>query len=200
MIEFVEREATLSHLNVRDEKHGEETVVAVDVKLKVDLPNTMLNALAPGLLVSLYGAEDVKAELFEDGHLPRLRYPSMDPVKFDLGETKVLLHFPRVTHDIKLEGIVKKIAAECKEGGTVTFVFSVASTPASDVIGALSSMLGGDHSTTLKLAKIEAPAVADGDGDGLNTGADLGFDDFDPPPAGKGKKRGRGKQLPGVVN
>jgi hypothetical protein len=196
MIEFVEREATLSHLNIRDEKHGKETVVAVDVKLKIDLPNTLLNTLADGLLLSMYGPEDVEGELFKDGHLPRLRYPGMEPIKFDLGETMVLLHFPRVTHDIELVGIVKKITAECKEGGTVTFVFSVASTPSSDVIGALSSMLGGDHSATIKCAARESPKAGSGD---ENPDKDASGETAQEP-SGKNKKRGRERQLPGVVH
>jgi hypothetical protein len=196
MIEFVEREVTLSHLNIRDEKHGEEPIVAVDVKLKVDLPNTLLDTLSDGLLLSMYAAEDVKGELFKDGHLPRLRYPSMDPIKFNLGETKVLLHFLRVTHDIELVGIVKKISAECKEGGTVTFVFSVASTPGSDVIGALSSMLGGDHSATIKCAASESPNT---ERSGKNDDQNEVDGEGDKPNKTK-NKRGRGRQLPGVVH
>ncbi len=163
MIHFEQANAILAHLNVRDEKHGEEIVVACDIKLKIDMPNKALEMLSPGLALSLYKGEDAQNELFADGHLPHLRHPTMGSPKFEFEPTKVELYFHRVTHDIKVEGLVKKIAVDCKEGGTVTFTFTVACRPDSDDIGRLSGMLGSDHETSLRLVQEDDGDPGDGD-------------------------------------
>ena len=153
MFSMEEKNATVSHINVRDEKHGEETVLAVDIKFKVDMPNTVLDELHHGLRISMFGANEEQDDRFEGGHLPRLRYPMLDPIKMNLGEQPVSLTIHRVTHDIKVDGKVKKVVLECKEGGTVTAVFTVSCNPDPDVVGKLSGLLGGDHGVSLQVVK-----------------------------------------------
>ena len=75
--------AVLAHINIRDEKHGEDNVLAMDLKITADMPNTFLNQVAPGLLPALYKAEDGQAPLLDDGHMPVLSFDGMDPVVFN---------------------------------------------------------------------------------------------------------------------
>jgi len=149
MFELKETECKIAHLNIRDEKHGEETRLAVDIKLSADMPNKVLDSISEGLMVSMYGADEAQDELFEGAHLPRLRHALLAPLKVDLGGIKVDMVIHRVTHDVKLEGLLKKATLDCKAGGTVTVAFTVSCTPEADVVGKLSGMLASSQSVSM---------------------------------------------------
>lgn len=159
MFELVEVDCKIAHLNIREEKHGEEPVLAIDLKLQADLPNKRLDDVSPGLLASLYTSDDAAEQLFEDGHLPKLRHTMLQPLKLNLGEIKVEATIHRVTHDVKLDGVVKKLMLECKAGGTVTAIWTISCTPEADVVGKLSAMLGNDQTVSMLIVKPEADGV-----------------------------------------
>jgi hypothetical protein len=70
--------AHIGHLNLREEKHGEESVLAIDIKVEADVANDFLSYLSPTLKWSLYDKPEKQQDLIEDAnHLPRLRYPEM---------------------------------------------------------------------------------------------------------------------------
>lgn len=48
-LELKKKPCTISHINVRAEKHGEESVTAVDITVNADMPNTFLDDLSKGL-------------------------------------------------------------------------------------------------------------------------------------------------------
>lgn len=158
MFELIENECKIAHLNIRDEKHGEEKVLAIDIKFQVDLPNKVLDQISEGLMASMYGADEAQDELFEGGHLPKLRHALLAPLKCDLGSKKVALTIHRVTHDVKLEGEIKKITLDCKAGGTVSVTFTVACKPEADVVGKLSGMLSSMQSVSMAEI-VEKPAA-----------------------------------------
>ena len=127
--------ATLSNLNTRIEKHGDESVSAVDISISYDAPNTVLEQFSPGLLDAFYK----EAELGDDSQgvidgleitgKPLLRHPQMAPIKFTnemaghrfaidygIGDDSALV-LPSVD--------VGKFSLELKEGGTVSMKFRI---------------------------------------------------------------------------
>ena len=127
--------ATLSNLNTRIEKHGDESVSAVDLSINYDAPNTVLEQFSPGLLDAFYkeaemgdNSQDVIEGLEVTGK-PLLRFPQMAPIKF----TKELAgHRFAIDYGLDEESAivlpsvdVGKFSLELKEGGTVSMKFRV---------------------------------------------------------------------------
>jgi hypothetical protein len=54
MFELLNQSAKIAHVNLREEKHGEEDVLACDLKIETKMSNTFLSKLQPGLRESLY--------------------------------------------------------------------------------------------------------------------------------------------------
>jgi hypothetical protein len=140
--------AKVAHVNLRIEKHGEEEVLACDVKIEADVPNTFLDQLSPTLRSSLYMAEGEapapgQIPLVADAtHLPVLRYPFMGEQRFPGVEMfTATAHFhtrPKVTIAAK----VNDLRATLKEGGTVELQFRLQFVADADQVAKLSSLLG----------------------------------------------------------
>lgn len=65
--------AVLAHVNLGEEKHGDEEVLRYDLKLDADVGNDFLTQLEPTLKAALYRAEGESGEqapLIDDGHPP----------------------------------------------------------------------------------------------------------------------------------
>ena len=140
--------AVLEHVNLGEEKHGDESVLRYDLKIKADLPNSFLSLLDPSLKSSLYRAEGEapgdQAGLLEDGtHLPVLRYPAMGDLTWEgrMPAASVVLHGARKKDLVELEGDVDKIRLSCKEGGTVEVTFRVQFLPTDEQLGAVPALL-----------------------------------------------------------
>jgi hypothetical protein len=156
---LTEQSATLAHMNVRSELHGDEPRTAVDLKITHEMPNTKLAMFDEGLLYVFYQAATDQAELIE-GHLPELRFPCMAmPVKL-VGEIvggKVTVH-NGIGHksDIVLDLVrVDGFKIECKEGGTVECTFRVTAYPDEKQIGILAGKIG--TSINVSVAAPSAP-------------------------------------------
>lgn len=143
--------AKLAHLNLREEKHGDETKVAADLKITADLPNTFLEQIAKGMTASLYMADGEQGALLEDGHMPVLRYPMLDTLECAVTPITVQLVIlgGEDEDDIEFSVSVKKIKLDCRAGGTVAITFSAATLPDADQVGKLSAMLGGPITVSL---------------------------------------------------
>lgn len=140
--EFAFRETTdvtLVHVNFRKELHGDEHVQAVDMTMSVDLPNTVLDTMRPGLREALYWNADAAAGQEEiygiPSTLPNLRFPDLNDGKFALVGKKNKL----AGYDLSIEyglgddqsnmhfdccKVVKRVI-EVKEGGTVNVKWQV---------------------------------------------------------------------------
>lgn len=148
----------VDHLNLREEKHGEESVAAVDVRVKLDVPNSFLDELSPGLRESLYRAEGEQLPGVEVP-LSVLRYPQLSPLDWEVlvvgGE--FVLHGAKKADDLLFEGDVKKsLRLACKEGGTVEVSLQVAVLPSPEELGKLSELLG--RSVKVSIRPVEQPA------------------------------------------
>ncbi len=85
-------DVTLTSVNFRKELHGDDHVQAVDLGMSVDVPNTLLDTIIPGLRQALYHnatAETGQTQIegVEDT-LPNLRFPRLNGGKFALDDKK----------------------------------------------------------------------------------------------------------------
>lgn len=85
MFELLKHKSKIAHLNIREESHGDDKVLAEDIKVQADVPNDFLSYLAPTLKWSLYDKpSNAQGELIEDaGHMPRLRYSQLSALAWD---------------------------------------------------------------------------------------------------------------------
>lgn len=157
--------AKVEHINLREEKHGEEPVLGVDVTIVADLPNDFLAQLAPTLKASLY-ATDVEAlgqlSLVEASeHMPVLRYPAMGPISWECAfGAEFVLHGAKKAEDVVFgDAKVKKVSLAPKEGGTVELTFKAQANPGADGAGLLAAFLG----RTVKVSVMPRDPVPGGD-------------------------------------
>ena len=201
MLQLATALATLAHINLRVEKVGKEkTRPAADLKFTVNLPNTQLDQISPGLLQSLYRRPN------EQGHqgdltapdpeaMTTLRHPKAKPWASteDWPGYAVQLHAGEFAPtDVELEmTTLKGITCEAKNGGTVEVSFSIGCHPTGADVGALYELMGKEVDLTLSppaigdLEKLRAEAKAKPKADDGDDGdAD---DDDSAPPAGSGR-------------
>lgn len=159
-LELKKKPCRITHINVREEKHGEESVTAVDIKVVADMPNTFLDELASGLRAALYRAEgdgpgetaDVDAE-----HLAVLRYPQLGEMAWSdkLVAAKITLSGASKADGLEameFEADVNKLSLALKEGGTVETSFRIQFLPEGNQVGLAAAFLG-------KKAKVTIAAV-----------------------------------------
>lgn len=137
--------AVLAHVNLGEEKHGEEDVLRYDLKLTADVGNDFLTQLEPTLKAALYRAEGESGEqapLIDDGtHLPVLRFPAMGTIAWEgrMPMAKVLISGGR--KKIALEADVDKVRLVPKDGGTVALTFRVQFIPDEEQLGLMPALL-----------------------------------------------------------
>jgi hypothetical protein len=156
----------MTNMNTRTEKHGVESVPAVDLNFSMDAMNSVLSNFDGGLLSALYHrvktTDDAQAEL--EGvepitDLPNLRFPKLAPIKWDwkgMGYTLQIDYGLGAERCIELEGLeVGKIVLDCKEGGTVEVKFQVqcCSGLTEAIIGKLAMMNGQEVHISLRAPK-----------------------------------------------
>lgn len=159
MFKLDKQSAKIAHVNLREEKHGEDPVLACDVKIVADVANDFLTQLSPTLKASLYQAEgegsSAQPPLIDDGtHLPVLRFPQLGPLKWDakMPAASVTLHSrPKV----ELVADVNDLRLEPKEGGTVEITFRCQLEPNPEQVGQLGALLG--HTVKVSVAPNDAP-------------------------------------------
>jgi hypothetical protein len=121
---LVKERLLLGNINIRTEMHGDERVSAVDIAFSFDSANNILSKLHPDLRATFYHAADTK-DLADADHMPHLRFPLMQGVKWELEIPRTRLCF----HDIDGRDIVlgggrtNKFHLDMKEGGTVSWKF-----------------------------------------------------------------------------
>jgi hypothetical protein len=158
--------AVLANVNLRTEKVGKDkSRPAADLKFTADVPNTTLDLIAPGLLLSLYRRPDEKghqADLTvpDPATLTTPRYPRSKPwastedwpgyfAGIKLGE------FDPQAIDLQ-KCVLKSITAEAKNGGTVALSFTLSGYPTGEDVGKLYDMMGRQVDLT-----VDPPSIGD---------------------------------------
>lgn len=178
MFHLTTHSAKLSHINVREEKHGDESVPAVDLRIALSCPNDFLAYLHPDLKASLYRAEHDQGALIEDaGYLPRLRFEQMPEIRWTmLMKADVVLHGAKPKDDIALlEVEVDKVVLSPMDGGTVGVQFRVRARPSATIVAKLYSALGVDGKVSV--TPIEPGEGSLGDHMDKRAGEEGGADD-----------------------
>lgn len=141
MFKLSKQNAKVVHLNPREEKHGEEDVLAMDVKLTVDVPNSFLDELAPGLRAALYTHGD-QADIDKD-HLPAVRFPQLPSVLWsEKLEQATFSIGPNKAETVEFSADVAKVWLAPKDGGTVSVTFTAQILPEPQDVGTFSGWLG----------------------------------------------------------
>ncbi len=137
--------AKMAHINLREEKHGEEAVLAIDVKITADVPNDFLSYLDPTLKWSLYDKQPGQGELLpDDNHLPHLRYTQLGELRWEgeMAKANVLVSSIDRPEDVALEADINNLKFEPKEGGTVAISFRLQFLPNAGQSAVLVGLLG----------------------------------------------------------
>ncbi|WP_233863524.1 hypothetical protein [Paraburkholderia adhaesiva] len=127
MIEFARQPVKVAHINVRPEHHGDEEVIAVDLKLAFELPSVSLDGLSPSLRTSLFKTPDNPTAWDDMGlALPTsVRNPRLGVLKWSQTwrEMHLALHAGETPgDDIRFDGVTFcKVTMRPREGGTVAY-------------------------------------------------------------------------------
>jgi hypothetical protein len=166
MFELSKHKCKIAHLNIREETHGEDKVLAEDIKIQADVPNDFLSYLAPTLKWSLYDKPDAaQGELIKDDtHMPRLRYSQMANIcwRGSMAKAAFVIHGTKKSEDLVFEATVDKLVLDCKDGGTVAITFRASVYPTAEESGRLSALLGQEHKISVRPGDATS---AEGDGD-----------------------------------
>ncbi len=150
---------TLSSINTRGEKHGDERVPALDLKFTATLSNSILLKLHPGLRDALY-VQDRQRDI-ESDYGRKLKFPLLGTMPYDLEVPRVKLRVhdcDSESNDVVLsDGKANKFKIAPMEGGSVAIAFRVQfSDYDTDVLAALARVL--QQSVPISLASESSEA------------------------------------------
>lgn len=145
MMNFENHEVMLQHINTRMENHGDDEVLALDLKITFDLPNRSLDMLSPTLRGSLYDPDDT-ADMMDPDNTPNLRNPQLGVLKWAGKYSPVLFVFhdgDDEDDDLRFsDAKLDRIVFEAQDGGTVGYTVRVQVHPdGGEVAGRISDLL-----------------------------------------------------------
>lgn len=140
----------LTHINVRTEKHGDESATALDLKFCLTAGNTALQMFSPKLQKALYWrSKDTESQASIDGVeqiLPDLRFPELGTLVWE-GDMTARLEIEYGVADAMLFTPVRVNAfrVDCSQGGSVDITFRVQTSNIPDgALDKLSRQLDGE--------------------------------------------------------
>ncbi|MFC4727116.1 hypothetical protein [Coralloluteibacterium thermophilus] len=156
MLQLEKHDAFFAAVTLVNEKHGEENVKATSLRLRLRGPNTLLDAIKPGLRQFLYrpAAPGEQIDLYQGVEdLVALRDPRLKQLKFDdefPGYTLTLhtglgLSSELVFRDVTL----RRFAVAAIEGGSCEITFSALVHPTRIEMGNLGALLQESNEITL---------------------------------------------------
>jgi len=146
----------LANVNLRAEKHGDDTRSAVDLKIEATCPSSALINFHPELRQHLFKKDDnpdLVDQVIEGDGLTLLRYPKMGALKWDwegAGYTAVIDYGMGGESNIQLEDLkIDHFVFEPMNGGSVSITFRITAHPDPDDIGKLSEFIQREIDLTL---------------------------------------------------
>jgi hypothetical protein len=149
----------LVDVNPRAELHGDDHVMAADLKMQATMSNDILAEFHPRLRAALYFKSEGSPDLIDiaragdPAHVPNLVFPKLGPLKWqhEIAGARVTIYAPVSRNDIVLEGCgVDGFTIEAKEGGTIILTFRVKAKPDEDEMGRLCAMIQTDIDLSLE--------------------------------------------------
>lgn len=155
MFSITEQTATLAHINVRPENHGDEKVGGADLKIAFTESNGLLAMFHPVLRDALYRREETppnQEEIFEGSPADALTVRKFGDLigalrlKHELKGAQVVIGFGLGgASDIDFETAdVDHFSVELMEGGSARYGFRVKCNPSGEQIKRLYEVLGGE--------------------------------------------------------
>lgn len=140
MFQLDKQQATITNINQRAEKHGDEKVLGVDVDVTVDVAADFLEQLEPGMRAVFYR---VPKDAPEGAAATTLCYPAMGkvPWRIDMKGAAFEIHAKKKEDRVALAVDCKKLTLELLEGGTVRVGFQVQANPTPDELAKVSAFL-----------------------------------------------------------
>lgn len=169
MFDLNKKGCTLAHINLRDEKHGDDNVLAVDLKFQGDFTGDILAEFGADLRDCLFKMAEGGDLADQASDTPtQLRFPQMiQPLKFDAEITGAKVTIEYGLGDLVLPICnVNNFKVECHDGGTVRVTFRVQAKPTGEQLAKISSLLAS--SATIS---IESPRAANDDQQALQEAA-----------------------------
>lgn len=163
-------EVKLCSMTPRTEKHGDDDVSAVSLRLRMTCANTMLDILQPGLRDALYKAVEGQEQLpGVEPATPLLRARGIESVKLTAcfeGWTLAIDRGIDESDPIKLGGSkIDRFVVEPKEGGTTEIEWRVGSSDIDETeAGWLFGHLGQQIVVTVAAPEVK-PTAIDGTGE-----------------------------------
>lgn len=157
MLTTDKREAELQNANLRYQKHGDERVPAVDLKLQFNIGSIDLDGIVPGMRETLYRqpkqGDQMELDAGPEGWTA-LRHPDIEPVKVKGKFPGYELGLSIANDEEATEGFVdvelKKLTFDPMEGGTVVVTVTASLTIEEDDAPAVIAFLrAGDVLLTL---------------------------------------------------
>lgn len=155
MFSLNETNLLLANVNPRSERHGEDMVLAADLKLTVKTSNDILSEFHPSLKSALYGKQGgSQGELVDiPGHLPELRFPQIGKIRWEKEfagyELRVHWGIDGSTDIVLSDCKIDKFSFECLDGGSVVFGFRAIVHPAASEMGRLCDLIQKEITVTL---------------------------------------------------
>jgi len=154
MFQLEKKTCKLLSVNARAEKHGKERVPAYDLKLQVDMPNTVLDhfhASLNGFFFKLSDQLDIEGE---DREI-ELRFPQLESPfdwNYEITSPEIIIDYGiDLTSAINMgECIINKFKFYPKEGGTVGLGFRIIAHPNEEDIGKICSFIQRELELTIK--------------------------------------------------
>jgi hypothetical protein len=152
MLTLEKQNVKIANLNLREEKHGTDDVLACDLKLTAKLPNDCLAELHPTLKWSLYDKPETTDLAQDKTYMPILRYPKLGALDWSdviVGGT-FIIHAPVSGQDLEFMADANKLTFEPQEGGTIYVGMRVQFLPKPEQVGLLSALLGKEVEVSLQ--------------------------------------------------
>lgn len=157
-IAFTDQRAFLANFNGRSELNGDERAPAADLKITLDLPNDILDALQPGLKGRLYHFDAERpldladqGKQGDEGYLPHLTLPDLEsPLKWKSEMTGCRVVIANGQRQIVLQDCkVNAVQFEPRDGGTVHLQIRVQCHPDEGAGGTLFTWIQQEIQLTL---------------------------------------------------
>lgn len=174
MFGLTDHNVSVTNLNLRVEKHGDERKPACDIRIVADISSERLNEISPGLCESLFrkpGPGD-QLPLVEVGKKPEpgftaLKHPGLEPSRIKQKFPGYELQLVPPTGDAEdalflADVEVKNFTIEPHEGGSTAVTFTASSLVDEDEIAALLAFLRDEDAVaTLTPPKSQAQHAAE---------------------------------------
>lgn len=159
MFSLQEQPAQVTHINTREEKHGEDGVLAIDIDIQADIGKDFLLQLAPRLGEFLYDED-------------KLRFQQLEAPRWKCGikEASLVVNGGSKKSTLAFVVNIKHADLEPLEGGTVVLKFRAATNPVPDQVGVLSGLLGKPVKVSLVLNDLFSGQAGAAGGEGGEDG------------------------------